>query len=346
MESTPEQCPPPGQTQPQVQQTQTQQQSSYLDEFGNVDVKSITMSWPPTVNGPFQTSNNNNNNNNNFQQTKLPSDFSSNISVQQIQEQYSMLYPQDRFIFSPSQGPFSSLIGPSSLFPQTYTPPAKGHPQYLLSPMSDGGFLYKRIERPENVGPQQPILPNNNIYNLQQQNPQQPNQNNSTYQLAHNYQEKIFNPPNLFNAINVQPGGFQTRESVLTNEIQSRKEKLDKYRQKRAKRNYNRPVDPQKSIKAMNRQRSPSTGQFVAEKILDEKVDIVNDLMEKVNIMEQELKTLRESENRMKEKLIILQDENELLWKTVPQKEVFHSANSQFVPKAAFQTKIDFKKIN
>jgi len=303
------------------------------EEFGNVDVKSMTMSWPPTINGPFPNPNIAN---------QSISDFpATNVSVQQIQEQYSMLYPQDRFIFSPSQGPFSSLIGPSSLYPQTYTPPAKGHPQYLLSPMSEGGFLYKRIERPENI----PQLPNNNLNynNLQQQSlPQQQQQSN--YQIAHNYQEKIFNPPNLYNAINVEPGGYQTRETMLSNELQSRKEKLEKYRQKRAKRNYNRPTDPQKSIRAQNRQRSPSTGQFVAEKILEEKVDIVNDLMEKVNIMEQELKTLRESENKMKERLIILQDENDLLWKKVPQKEVFHSANSNFVPKAPFETKIDFVK--
>jgi hypothetical protein len=155
----------------------------------------------------------------------------------------------------------------------------------------------------------------------------------------------------------------------VSSEIAARQEKLEKYREKRAKRNYNRPVDQGKSDRACARTRD-THGQFASEsKREQEKMRQALEasqwesmlLKSKMKAIEQELAEVRrraeeeqatkqalqkqlEAQTHMNQELL---RENSLLWSTVPSDEVFNTTNQNNPPVFldAFKQKIDFSTI-
>jgi len=133
-------------------------------------------------------------------------------------------------------------------------------------------------------------------------------------------------------------------------EFSKREAKLEKYRQKRAKRNYNRPVDTVKSERAKERSRIPS-GQFATEKKKKNELDEVRNRLEnsekesrflrdKLSAVEQELALLRQRaedaqlskstlqkqlEEQHKINMELVRSLNQSLWQTVPPNEVFNT---------------------
>jgi len=154
--------------------------------------------------------------------------------------------------------------------------------------------------------------------------------------------------------------------------IASKQEKLERYRQKRSKRNTYRPPDPTRRERAHSRTRD-ERGQFANEKTqiktdlseVKTKLALTEEeskiLKEKMNAMEQELARLRqkteeatmtqqemlealEAQRLMNKKLL---NENRLLWSTVPTNEVFSTIkkSNQNSYVKAFTEKIDFANI-
>jgi chemotaxis protein histidine kinase CheA len=213
--------------------------------------------------------------------------------------------------------------------------PQQQHPLTILSPLSVGGFLY--------TPPPYPGLP-----------------------LPPNAQ---FPSPAFLNAPLLTPN---TKSAYVSSEIAARQEKLEKYREKRAKRNYNRPVDQGKRERACARSRDQN-GQFTSEnKREQEKMRQALEALEASNKesellksqlsqVERELEQLRrraeeerlakqhmlkqlEAQQRMNQDLI---HENTLLWSTVPIDQVFNTINPTNPPVFldAFKQKIDFSTI-
>jgi len=206
------------------------------------------------------------------------------------------------------------------------------HPITILSPLSVGGFLY--------TPPPYPAL-----------------------QLPPNAQ---FPSPSFLNASLLTPN---TKSAYVSTEIAARQEKLEKYREKRAKRNFNRPVDQAKRERACARSRDQN-GQFTSEtkreqemmrKALEASHQESQLLKSKLSSIEQELEQLRkraeeeklakqnmlkqlEAQQRMNQDLL---RENTLLWSTVPVDEVFNTINQTNPPVFldAFKQKIDFSAI-
>jgi len=155
----------------------------------------------------------------------------------------------------------------------------------------------------------------------------------------------------------------------VSSDIAARQEKLEKYREKRAKRNFNRPVDQGKRERACARSRDQN-GQFTSEtrreqemmrKALEESHQESQVLKSKLSTIEQELEQLRkradeerlakqntlkqlEAQQRMNQDLM---RENTLLWSTVPIDEIFNTINQTNPPVFldAFKQKIDFSTI-
>jgi len=209
------------------------------------------------------------------------------------------------------------------------------HPLTILSPLSVGGFLY--------TPPPYPSLP-----------------------LPPNAQ---FPSPAFLNAPLLTPN---TKSAYVSSDIAARQEKLEKYREKRAKRNYNRPVDQGKRERACARSRDQN-GQFTSEnKREQEKMRQALEALEasnkesellksKLSSVERELEQLRrraeeerlakqhmlrqlEAQQKMNQDLL---HENTLLWSTVPVDQVFNTINPTNPPVFldAFKQKIDFSSI-
>jgi len=206
------------------------------------------------------------------------------------------------------------------------------HPITILSPLSVGGFLYTPPPY-------------------------------HTLQLPLNAQ---FPSPAFLNAPLLTPN---TKSAYVSTEIAARQEKLEKYREKRAKRNFNRPVDQGKRERACARSRDQN-GQFTSEtKREQEKMRQALEashheselLKSKLSSIEHELEQLRrraeeeqlaqqtmmkqlEAQQRMNQALL---RENTLLWSTVPTDEVFNTINQTNPPVFldAFKQKIDFSTI-
>jgi len=155
----------------------------------------------------------------------------------------------------------------------------------------------------------------------------------------------------------------------VSSDIAARQEKLEKYREKRAKRNYNRPVDQGKSERACARTRDPH-GQFASEskreqekmrQALEESLRESMLLKSRMMAIEKELAEVRrraEEEQATKQALQkqleaqthmnqALMCENSLLWSTVPSDEVFNTSNPNNPPVFldAFKKKIDLSTI-
>jgi len=200
-----------------------------------------------------------------------------------------------------------------------------------LSPLSCGGFIYQN-------------------YLSSPQSPPQP---------------PVFVPPQA----SFTPY-FQTNApQFVSTEIAARQEKLEKYREKRARRNYNRPVDQGKRERACARTRDPH-GHFASESKREQ--EIMRQALEasqlesmmlksKLSNIEQELAALRQkaeeasaSKQHIQKQLEAQQQmnqallrENTLLWSTVPSGEVFNTANQNNPPGFldAFKQKVDLSTI-
>jgi len=199
-----------------------------------------------------------------------------------------------------------------------------------LSPLSCGGFLYTYLPSPESP-PQPPPM---------------------------------FIPPQMSSGPQFQTNAPQ----FVSTEIAARHEKLEKYRDKRARRNFNRPIDVGKRERACGRARDLH-GHFASEsKREQEKMRQALEASQKESFMlknklsniEQELAMLRkkaeeasasklqiqhmlEAQQRMNQDLL---RENNLLWSTVPQDEVFNTVRQNPpVFLGAFKEKIDLSAI-
>jgi len=233
-------------------------------------------------------------------------------------------------IAPPSPSPPASPMSP----PQATQVSSKGEiTPTSLSPLSCGGFIYQNY------------LPSS---------PQSPPQ-----------------PPPVFVPLQVpSTSHFQTNApQFVSTEIAGRQEKLEKYREKRARRNYNRPVDQGKRDRACGRTRDPH-GHFASESKREQ--EIMRQALEasqlesmmlksKLTNIEQELIALRqkaeeasalkqhiqkqlEAQQQMNQALL---RENTLLWSTVPSGEVFNTANQSNPPGFldAFKQKVDLSAI-
>jgi len=144
---------------------------------------------------------------------------------------------------------------------------------------------------------------------------------------------------------------------------------LEKYREKRCRRNYNRPVDQGKRERACARTRDPH-GHFASEsKKEQEKMRAALEASQRESIMlknqlsniKNEMALLRQkaeeasASNQFIQKELevqqqmnqVLMTENSLLWSTVPTDEVFSTINQNNPPLFldAFKQKIDFSTI-
>lgn len=194
--------------------------------------------------------------------------------------------------------------------PDNPNKPYLGH--FVLSPLSCGGFLYKG--------------------------------------------EGVATPPTMLNDTS------QLKPSSL-----DRKIKLEKYRNKRATRNWNRQSDVHN--KKGRPQNEMGDSNLIKEQIFLEVIKQLEstqkqsqDLSQKLSAMERELDELRRSalearrnEENVKRELEYQQNlnkrllsENQFLWETVPQDELFTTLNPDhlFVDREAFLSKIDLSDID
>jgi len=150
----------------------------------------------------------------------------------------------------------------------------------------------------------------------------------------------------------------------------NREEKLKKYRQKRAKRNWNRGADPVRRERAQSRVRD-TNGQFVPEShpVLVELDNVKTRLAQsqtesqflhgQLGAVMQELALLRKKaedalaskefmQKQLEEQQTInnqLIDENRLLWSTVPIKEVFNTIRPGNPLAEAFKENINYGNV-
>jgi hypothetical protein len=136
-----------------------------------------------------------------------------------------------------------------------------------------------------------------------------------------------------------------------------RQEKLEKYRQKRGKRNWNRPVDQARRERAQHRVRD-EFGHFVSSKqqsskyLQDEMMDVKLQLQEfrmeslqlknKLNEVEIQL----EEQQKLNSALSAFLHENRILYPTVPTADLFNTLNPNASYADAFKEKIDFSAID
>jgi hypothetical protein len=151
--------------------------------------------------------------------------------------------------------------------------------------------------------------------------------------------------------------------------IASRKEKLEKYRQKRSKRNFNRPIDEGRRERALSRTRD-ELGHFHSEPhVLAEMEQVKKQLyfsqtqsmmlMEKLKTMEDQLtqfKKIAETASASQEAVqkalahqqrinLGLLKQNQLLWQTVPTSETFNTTRPDFPFAEPFKEKIDLSEV-
>jgi len=153
-------------------------------------------------------------------------------------------------------------------------------------------------------------------------------------------------------APSASPVSFMTQLDANT----VRKEKLEKYRQKRTKRNYNRPADQARRERAQARVRdelghfvaSPKTLDSEKEKMLEEMDDVKNQL----EAWRKESQMLKDRLSAVEQKLAEQQQlnskllhENRLLWSSVPRSDVFNTLNPEASYADAFKEKVDFANI-
>jgi len=143
---------------------------------------------------------------------------------------------------------------------------------------------------------------------------------------------------------------------ISLSSVNTRKEKLEKYRQKRTKRNWNRQVDPTRRERAQARQRD-EFGHFLSgpKKSDPEKERMQSEMDEVRNKLEAWMREslalknkLSEVENRLEEQEKInteLIHENRILWSTIPQSDVFNTIRPGTPYVDAFKEKIDFANI-
>lgn len=231
---------------------------------------------------------------------------------------------------------------------------SRGHPQYILSPLTPGGFLYEKDwNRPQ-------------VRQL------------GVLGTLPTYHEYAFLPTQMNGSTATAPAQFvqppvELMETYLTNEIstiKNRQEKLAKHRSKRTKRQYAKTIDPTKSERAQ--QRTRMLGQFAPEPKHSEKyVQVMMELeasqresillAHRLESMQKELSLLRQhanmaedKEQQMRQQLDAqqrlnrdLRAENDLLWKTVPLQDIFSTINDNpFVDVKAFKEKVDFTEIS
>jgi hypothetical protein len=206
-----------------------------------------------------------------------------------------------------------------------------------LSPLSCGGYVYHSY------------LPCSSS-SLSPQSPPQPPPMNMPQ------------PPN--------PPHFQTNApQFVSTEIAARQEKLEKYREKRLRRNYNRPVDQGKRERACARTRDPY-GHFASEAKREQErmrqaleasqresmmlrsklsnieleLALLRQKAEEATSSKEHIQSLLEAQQQMNQALL---RENTLLWSTVPSDEVFNTSNPNNPPEFldAFKQKIDFSTI-
>jgi len=201
-----------------------------------------------------------------------------------------------------------------------------------LTPLSCGGFIYQPTYLPPQSPPQPPSM---------------------------------FTPPQPPSTSHFTANSPQ----FVSTEIAARQEKLEKYREKRAKRNYNRPVDQGKRDRACARSRD-ANGHFATEskreqermrQALEASQQESLMLKSKLSNVEQELFELRQKAEEATaykqyiQSLLDLQQhvnqdllrENTLLWSTVPVDEVFSTINQTNPPVYldAFKQKVDLSTI-
>jgi len=158
--------------------------------------------------------------------------------------------------------------------------------------------------------------------------------------------------------------------------IASRKEKLEKYRQKRSKRNFNKPADEAKRERALSRPRD-EFGHFnpgllsraEQAKLLTEMEQMKKQLylsqshsfmlLEKMRSMEQQVTKFKQIAENVsasqadvrkaleRQQLInqTLLKENRMLWQTVPINETFNTIRPDFPYAEPFKEKIDLSEV-
>jgi hypothetical protein len=134
-----------------------------------------------------------------------------------------------------------------------------------------------------------------------------------------------------------------------------RREKLEKYRQKRIKRNWNRPVDQARRERAQSRPRD-ELGHFLSttkrsenpQKVLLAMDDVRNqlevwmkesqELQSKLSVVEQQL----QEQQKLNTQLL---HENRILWSTIPTNDVFNTIRPGTPYVEAFKEKVDLSNI-
>jgi len=282
--------------------------------------------------------------------------------------------------YSPQQHPIP-IAQPLSMSGQGSTYPVYGeHPlthvtpnsvravqtgYYPLSPLGSGGFIFNYppmyslsplppFSQPLNIGLNTPSMHHPQPTPL---SPTSSSSSSSSSPLSSGPSSPVSSCP-----LSPSSSSFSLVESSL-----ARKEKLEKYRQKRTKRNWNRPVDQARRERAQARVRD-EFGHFVSAPTrrssssssstspLDEEkermkiqMDLVFNQMEAMRRESEELKNkLGMIEQELQEQHKInteLVHENRVLWGTVPTTDVFSTIRPGNPIADAFKERIDFSSI-
>lgn len=219
-----------------------------------------------------------------------------------------------------------------------------------MSPLSNGGFLYSpnvTVIPPAHQGFLFPPTPNQS-------------QGRSDFHTSPMLPQQI---SKIEDEITIKP-------SMVA---QTRTEKIEKYRNKRSSRNWNRQADPSKKAVAQSRPRD-ATGQFLSDKD-PVRLGALHEVMKQLEMTQKESKLLHERLSAMENELAQLRNhaiesriseenakraleaqrnlnhdllsENQFLWQTVPQDEIFTTLNPDhpYVDREPFLSKIDLSEI-
>lgn len=225
------------------------------------------------------------------------------------------------------------------LTPQGYMTIRPVQASYPLTPLGSGGFIfnYPPLYSFTPISPfsQQVVVPNDST-------------TTTTTSTSTVTSPIPMSPP-------TSPSFPPTSPSSIMDQNAKRQEKLEKYRQKRVKRNWNRPVDQARRERAQHRVRDEH-GHFVSSKnsknIQDEMMDVRLQLQEyrmeslqlknKLSEVEQQL----EEQQKLNSALSAFLHENRVLYPTVPISDLFNTLNPNATYADAFKEKIDFSCID
>jgi len=234
---------------------------------------------------------------------------------------------------------------PAPVFPPSITKSNSQSSSNLLSPLSGGGFIFNYPPMYSEV-PMPPFSrPMTN--DVQMITPSSP--------ISSPLSESVLlSPGSPLSPISYTPTSPQFSNGISVSSSELRKEKLEKYRQKRTKRNFNRPVDQARRERAQARPRD-EFGHFLSpkkdvekERMQVEMIDVKTQLetwMKESQLLKDRLFAMEHKLQEQEQLNNDLLHENRILWSTIPATDVFNTLRpgTSFID--AFKEKVDLSNV-